>query len=201
MLDQQIKLRGIRDEKVLKAMDRVPREHFLPPALLPSAYADRPLPIGEGQTISQPYIVAFMTQALSLQGQEKVLEIGTGSGYQTAILAEIAAEVFTVEIREGLSARAQRTLSQLGYHNVNFRVGDGYLGWPVYSPFDRVIVTCAAPQVPAPLGEQLAEGGRMVIPIGEYFQTLRLLTKREGELKGKDLMSVIFVPMTGPHQM
>ncbi len=200
MLDQQIKSRGIKDKKVLQAMGKVPREHFLPAALLPSTYDDQPLPIGEGQTISQPYIVAFMTQALSLQGQERVLEIGTGSGYQTAILAEIAAEVFTVEIIEDLSSRAQRILSQLGYHNINFRVGDGYLGWSAHSPFDRVIVTCATPRTPSPLVEQLEEGGRMIIPIGEYFQTLRLLIKRGGKLRGKDLMSVIFVPMTRPHQ-
>ena len=200
MLTQQIKNRGIKEKVVLQAMGNVPRERFLPPSLVHSAYDDRPLPIGEGQTISQPYIVAFMTEALSLKGGEKVLEIGTGSGYQAAILAEIAAEVFTVEIIEGLSRRAQETLGQLGYSNIHFRIGDGYLGWPEQSAFDRVMVTCATLGVPPPLLEQLAEGGRMVIPVGAYFQTLRLLVKKGGKTKERDLIPVIFVPMTGPHQ-
>jgi len=200
MLDQQIRSRGIKDRGVLRAMGKVPRELFLPPPLTPSAYDDRPLPIGEGQTISQPYIVALMTQALSLQGQERVLEIGTGSGYQAAVLAETAAEIFTVEIIGNLSRRAQEVLDQLGYGNIHFRIGDGYRGWPDHSPFDRVMVTCATSSVPLPLVEQLAEGGRMVIPIGDYFQTLRLLVKRGGKVRERDLMSVIFVPMTGPHQ-
>ncbi len=200
MLNQQIKARGIKDKKVLHAMGKVSRERFLPPSLIHSAYNDHPLPIGEGQTISQPYIVAFMTEALSLHGQERVLEIGTGSGYQAAILAEIAAEVFTVEIIAKLSERAQDVLSQLGYENIHFKVGDGYLGWPDNSPYDRIIVTCATSTIPPPLVEQLAEGGRMVIPIGNYFQTLRLLVKKKGRIREKDLMPVIFVPMTGPHQ-
>ena len=197
MVETQIKARGIRDPRVLSAMLKVERHFFVPGDLKSSAYDDRPLPIGEGQTISQPYIVAFMTEQLELKGTEKVLEVGTGSGYQAAILAELAREVYTIEIVKSLALSAEKRLQELGYQNVFVRPGDGYLGWPEAAPFDAIIVTCAPDHVPAPLIEQLAEGGRMIIPIGSISQDLRKIVKRYGKIESTDVLPVLFVPMTG----
>ncbi len=199
MVRTQIAARGITDNRVLKAMGKVPRHQFVPKLYRRLAYSDRPLPIGEGQTISQPYIVALMTQALGLKGDERVLEIGTGSGYQAAVLAEIVREVYSIEINERLGKSAQERLKQLGYNNVKVKIGDGYLGWPEYAPFDGIIVTCAPEDIPSPLIEQLAQGGRMVIPVGkeDQIQTLFLLTKDETGIKKKAIIPVRFVPMTG----
>jgi len=198
MVRGQLEARGIADERVLAAMRRVPRDQFVPPDQRPHAYEDRPLPIGEGQTISQPYIVAFMTELLEIQEGEKVLEIGTGSGYQAAILAELTPHVYTIEILPGLARRAEETLRGLGYKGVKVKAGDGYLGWPEHAPFDAIIVTCAPEEVPGPLEEQLKEGGRMVIPVGPQWtaQTLYLLRKESGELGQTAVLPVRFVPMT-----
>jgi protein-L-isoaspartate(D-aspartate) O-methyltransferase len=191
---------GIRDERVLAAMAQVPRERFLPEDLQRHAEDDRPLPIGHGQTISQPFIVAYMTAALHLRGAERVLEVGTGSGYQTAILAHLAEEVFSVEIVPELAGRARSLLhGQLGLANVRLRTGDGALGWPEEGPFDRVIVTAAAPAVPPALAGQLAPGGRMILPVGDApdGQVLRLLDRApDGALTETDLLGVRFVPLT-----
>lgn len=197
MVEFQIKRRGIKDEKVISAMLKVPRHLFVPPEWTNQAYEDYPLPIGEGQTISQPYIVALMTASLCLKGNEKVLEIGTGSGYQAAVLAEIAKEVYTIEIRESLALSAERRLKKMGYKNIKVKVGDGYLGWREYAPFDGIIVTCAASSPPPPLIEQLKEGGRMVIPLEEnpFYQSLVLLAKEKGKIKKKSIEAVRFVPM------
>lgn len=196
MVKEQIETRGISDERVLNAMRKVPRHKFVPEKYRAEAYEDYPLPIGEGQTISQPYIVALMTEALHLKEGEKVLEIGTGSGYQAAILAELTPHVYTIEILEPLAKKAQQTLTELGYTNVKVKRGDGYLGWPEYAPFDAIIVTCAPDHIPQPLIEQLAEGGRMVIPVGErYVQTLYLVEKKEGKIVQKEIIPVVFVPM------
>lgn len=197
MVELQIKGRGIKDEKVLSAMLKVPRHLFVPPEWVEQAYEDYPLPIGEGQTISQPYIVALMTASLCLKGNEKVLEIGTGSGYQAAILAEIVKEVYTIEIRESLALSAEKRLKKMGYKNIKVKVGDGYFGWKEYAPFDGIIVTCAAPAPPPPLVEQLKEGGRMVIPLEEnpFYQSLVLITKEKGKIKKKSIEAVRFVPM------
>ncbi len=197
MVEFQIKRRGIKDEKVLSAMLKVPRHLFVPPEWVNQAYEDYPLPIGEGQTISQPYIVALMTASLCLKGNEKVLEIGTGSGYQAAVLAEIVKEVYTIEIRESLALSAEKRLKKMGYKNIKVKVGDGYLGWKEYAPYDGIIVTCAAPTPPPPLIEQLKEGGRMVIPLEEnpFYQSLVLITKEKGKLKKKSIEAVRFVPM------
>ena len=202
MVKTQIAARGITDKRVLEAMIRVPRHQFVPKVYRYLAYSDRPLPIGEEQTISQPYIVALMTEALGLKGGERVLEIGTGSGYQAAVLAEIVKEVYTIEINERLGESAQQRLKQLGYNNVKVKVGDGYLGWPEYAPFDGIIVTCAPEEIPQPLVEQLAQGGKMVIPMGkeDQIQTLFLLAKQEERLKKKVIIPVRFVPMTGEAQ-
>jgi protein-L-isoaspartate(D-aspartate) O-methyltransferase len=197
MVETQIKARGVKDSRVLSAMLKVERHLFVPKDLESSAYSDQPLPIGEGQTISQPYIVALMTELLELKGGEKVLEIGTGSGYQAAILAELAKEVYTIEIVERLATSAKNLLLALGYQNVNVKAGDGYLGWPEAAPFDAIIVTCAPDHVPDPLLEQLKEGGRMVLPVGTYTQELKRIVKRSGKIEVKDTIPVIFVPMTG----
>ena len=197
MVETQIKARGIKDEKVLSAMLKVERHKFVPKGFERLAYIDRPLPIGEEQTISQPYIVALMTECLGLKGGEKVLEIGTGSGYQAAILAEMASEVYTIEIIENLAKGAEKVLRNLGYTNITVRCGDGYIGWEEHAPFDAVIVTCAPDHVPQPLLDQLAEGGRTVIPVGTYYQELKLFEKRDGKIRERSITGVRFVPMTG----
>jgi protein-L-isoaspartate(D-aspartate) O-methyltransferase len=197
MVESQIQARGVKDAKVLEAMRRVERHLFVPPQLRSQAYQDHPLPIGEGQTISQPYIVALMTELLELQGGERVLEIGTGSGYQAAILAEIAREVYTIEIIESLATSARKRLEELGYRNIQVRHGDGYKGWPEVAPFDAIIVTAAPDRIPPPLIDQLKEGGRMVIPVGVGFQTLKKIVKREGKPIRRDILPVLFVPLTG----
>jgi protein-L-isoaspartate(D-aspartate) O-methyltransferase len=202
MVEHDLKGRDITNPKVLEIMGRVPRHLFVDKSLQSQAYADHPLPIGEGQTISQPYIVALMTQILLVQPGERVLEIGTGSGYQAAVLAELTNQVYTVEIREGLTKLAGQRLKQLGYEMVRVKYGDGYFGWEEYAPFDAIIVTCAANHIPPPLIKQLKEGGRLIIPLGSttYFQTLTLLTKKQGKPDIQHLTGVAFVPMTGEAQ-
>ena len=200
MVDSQIRSRGIRDLRVLEAMGRVPRHLFVPEALRSGSYADEPLPIGEGQTISQPYIVAYMTEALGLRGGEKVLEVGTGSGYQTAILAEIAGDVFTVELIESLSLRARETLGALAYRNIHFRTGDGSKGWPEEAPFDAIMVTAAAARVPRELEEQLGPSGAMIVPAGTETQTLWLIQRGKTGLKRQRLLAVRFVPLVNTHE-
>jgi len=198
MVQTQIKARKINDPDVLAALLKVERHRFVPAEYLALAYSDQPLPIGEGQTISQPYIVALMTELLALQGGEKVLEIGTGSGYQAAILAQLAKEVYTIEIVEPLAARAKNLLLELGYPNIKMKTGDGYLGWPEAAPFDAIIITCAPRNLPQPLIEQLKEGGRMVVPLGSsHSQGLKLIIKRAGKLQTTNIIPVLFVPMTG----
>jgi len=199
MVNSQIRARGVRDTKVLEAMEKVPRHLFVPEAMRGGAYADEPLPIGEGQTISQPYIVAYMTEALGLKRGDRVLEIGTGSGYQTAVLAEVAREVFTIEIIESLSERARGILGGLGYANIRFRAGDGSKGWPEEAPFDAIIVTAAAAEVPRVLEEQLRPSGTMVVPVGTGFQELLLIRRLKKGLKRQRLLSVRFVPLVTPH--
>jgi protein-L-isoaspartate(D-aspartate) O-methyltransferase len=197
MVDTQIKARGIKDLLVLKAMSRVKRHLFVPKHLWDTAYDDYPLPIGHGQTISQPYIVALMTELLELKGGEKVLEIGTGSGYQAAILADIAGEVFTIEIVENLALMAKERLNKLGYSNIHVKAGDGYKGWPEEAPFDVIILTAAPDHIPEPLLKQLKLNGLIVMPIGSYFQDLyRIRKTKKGILKEK-IVPVRFVPMTG----
>jgi protein-L-isoaspartate(D-aspartate) O-methyltransferase len=202
MIERNLKGRDISDPRILEIMERVPRQLFVEKSLQSQAYADHPLPIGEGQTISQPYIVALMTQILKVKPGEKVLEIGTGSGYQAAVLAELTDRVYTVEIREGLTNLAAQRLKKLGYEKVKVKYGDGYFGWEEFAPFDAIIVTCAANHIPPPLIKQLREGGRLIIPLGSttYFQTLTLLTKKKGELDVQHLLGVSFVPMTGEAQ-
>ena len=200
MVNTQIVARGVSDERVLAAMLKVERHEFVPEYLRAHAYADQPLPIGLAQTISQPYIVALMTELLKLDGYEKVLEIGTGSGYQAAILAELAKEVYTIEILEPLAKRADKLLNDLGYKNITVKSGDGFIGWEEHAPFDGIIVTCAPGEVPEPLIQQLAEGGRMVIPVGDMWQELKLLEKRKGKIESKSIIPVRFVPMTGEAQ-
>jgi protein-L-isoaspartate(D-aspartate) O-methyltransferase len=197
MVDEQIVGRGIHDARVIAAMRTVPRQRFVPPDLRYAAYSDSPLPIGSGQTISQPYIVALMTESLALKQGGKVLEIGTGSGYQAAVLAEIADTVYTIEILPELAERARAVLDSLDYRNVEVRVGDGYFGWPEKAPFDGIIVTAGAPKVPEPLIEQLAVGGRIVIPVGEYDQDLDVYEKAASGLKLLSTVPVRFVPMKG----
>lgn len=191
--------RDIKDRKVLEVMGRVPRHLFVSRDLVKKAYADHPLPIGEGQTISQPYVVALMTQSLGLKGDEKVLEIGTGSGYQAAVLAEIVKDVYTIEIRDKLTKNAEKTLNSLGYKNVKVKTGDGYFGWEEYAPFDAIMVTCAVNHIPSPLIEQLKEGGRLILPLGStaYYQTLTLIKKVKGKLTVEYITDVRFVPMVG----
>jgi protein-L-isoaspartate(D-aspartate) O-methyltransferase len=200
MVETQLILRGIHDPLVLKAMGKVPRELFVPKYLNDSAYSDNALPIAENQTISQPYIVALMTQALELKGSEKVLEIGTGSGYQAAVLAEIAREVYTVERFALLAEKAKELLTHLGYQNIHFRVFNGTLGWTDRSPYDAIIVTAGAPDVPQPLLDQLEEGGRLIIPVGDRIsQDLFKVRKVGGEPKREDLGAVRFVSLVGEH--
>jgi protein-L-isoaspartate(D-aspartate) O-methyltransferase len=200
MVREQLRTRDIIDSHVLAAMQKVPRQEFVPSESINSAYDDNALPLGMGQTISQPFIVAYMTQALELHGKERVLEIGTGSGYQAAILAEIAAEVYTIEIIPQLQDHARAILARLGYHNIHFRVGDGYMGWPEQSPFDRIIVTAAPENVPQPLLDQLSEGGRLIIPIGGLSQELVIFKKEKSKIKRFSTIPVRFVPMTGKAQ-
>src|SRR6266699_2168184 len=197
MVQQQLMPRGIHEERVLAAMAKVPREEFVPADERAGAYTDHPLPIGYDQTISQPYIVAFMTEQLHPKSSDRVLEIGTGSGYQAAILAELVAEVYTIELAEPLARRAEVTLARLGYKNVHVKVGDGYKGCPEHAPFDAIIVTAAPDHVPQQLTDQLKDGGRMVIPVGERFaQQLYLLEKQNGRLRESAVLPVRFVPMT-----
>ena len=202
MIERDLKGRDIRDAKVLEIMGRVPRHLFVDPSMQNTAYADHHLPIGEGQTISQPYIVAWMTQILQIKPGEKVLEVGTGSGYQAAVLAELTDEVFTIEIRPGLTQLAARRLKQLGYEKVRVKSGDGYFGWEENAPFDIIMVTCAANHIPPPLIKQLKENGRLIIPLGSttYFQNLTLLTKKKGKTDIQHLLGVSFVPITGEAQ-
>ena len=200
MVQRQIAGRGVRSEKVLDAMRKVPRERFLPNGQAVWAYDDAPLPIGDGQTISQPYIVAYMTEALALVGGEKVLEIGTGSGYAAAVLAEIAADVYTIERIDGLAIMARMILDQLGYQNVHVRHGDGTLGWPEHAPFDAIVVTAGGPDVPDTLKRQLKIGGRLVMPIGTttwYQELVRVTRITETEFDMEYLMPVRFVPLIG----
>ena len=200
MVHEQLVGRDIRDPRVLAAMREVPRHEFVPESERGRAYDDHPLPIGHRQTISQPYIVAAMTERLELTGDQRVLEIGTGSGYQTAVLARLAKEVYSIEIIEELAERASADLSRLGYHNVTLRSGDGYRGWPEHAPFDAIIVTAAPDHVPQPLIDQLAVGGRMVVPVGKWSQELVLLRRTPDGVERKRFMHVRFVPMTGQAQ-
>lgn len=202
MVKYDIEARGIKDKKVLEAMLKVKRHLFVDPALMDKAYNDHPLPIGEGQTISQPYIVALMTEALSLKGDERVLEIGTGSGYQAAVLAEIVKEVYTIEINKNLYEMASKRLKALGYKNIKVKLGDGYRGWIEYAPFDAIMITAAAKRVPTPLLEQLKDGGRLILPLGNtlFHQDLVLIRKEKGKYIRKEICPVRFVPMTGEVQ-
>jgi protein-L-isoaspartate(D-aspartate) O-methyltransferase len=198
MVETQIVARGVRDPRVLAAMRKVPRHLFVDPSQRSQAYEDHPLPIPGNQTISQPYIVALMTELLELQPNERVLEIGTGSGYQSAVLGELAGEVYTIEIVPELAQLAASRLKELGYANVVVREGDGYRGWPEHAPFDAIIVTAAPERIPQPLIEQLAPGGVMVIPVGGFFQELKVFRKSaDGRVTEKDILPVRFVPMTG----
>jgi protein-L-isoaspartate(D-aspartate) O-methyltransferase len=197
MVKEQVEARGVKDPLVLGAMRTVPRHDFVPPAALAEAYGDHPVPIGHGQTVSQPYIVAFMTETLGLKGGEKVLEVGTGSGYQAAVLARMAGEVYSIEIVAPLAEEARERMARLGYRNVFVRGGDGYKGWPEAAPFDAIIVTAAAPKIPEPLKAQLKDGGRLVIPVGDENQELVVLTRRGGTFEERRVLPVRFVPMTG----
>jgi protein-L-isoaspartate(D-aspartate) O-methyltransferase len=199
MVEEQLKPRGIHDERVLAAMAKVPREAFIPENLRNKSYWDNALLIGHDQTISQPFIVAFMTEQLRPQPTDRVLEIGTGTGYQTAILAELVKEVYTIEIIEPLAKDASARLARLGYNNAHVKIGDGYQGWPEVAPFDAIVVTCAPDKVPEPLAQQLKEGGRMIIPVGSGMmdQQLYLLEKKDGELAQRAILPVRFVPMAG----
>jgi protein-L-isoaspartate(D-aspartate) O-methyltransferase len=199
MVKEDIQRRGIDDKRLLQAMLKVERHLFVPEQYRHLAYADRPLPIGEEQTISQPYIVALMTYHLHLRPEDKVLEIGTGSGYQAAVLAELAKEVYSIEIIKQLTQTAQERLQVLGYHNVWVKCGDGFYGWEEHAPYDAIIVTCAAPTIPERLIEQLKEGGRMILPLGDdpFLQALTILAKKRGKIDHQRITGVVFVPMTG----
>jgi protein-L-isoaspartate(D-aspartate) O-methyltransferase len=200
MVQEQLIPRGITERRVLEAFLKVERHEFIPQDLKSNAYADFPLPVGEGQTISQPYIVALMTESLGLTGKERVLEIGTGSGYQAAILAELAGEVYTIERLLNLSQRSRELLLGLGYQNIKFKSGDGTLGWPEEAPFERIIITAATSVIPEPLADQLKEGGRLILPLGESFsQVLTLITKRDNKLESEDICGCVFVPLVGKH--
>lgn len=195
MIKDQIEARGVNDQRVLAAMDKVCRHCFVPEDLVTRAYEDYPMPIGRGQTISQPYIVALMSGLAGLKGRERVLEIGTGSGYQAAVLAELAGEVDTIEIFPELAKEARARLAGLGYGNINFRTGDGAAGWPERAPYDAIIVTCAAAETPAALAAQLKQGGRLVVPVGADQQDLKLITSTPAGLKEESVCAVRFVPM------
>lgn len=197
MVRRQIIARGISDTLVINAMTAIPRHEFVPEDYRHMAYGDHPLPIGEGQTISQPFIVALMTEKLDLSAADRILEIGTGSGYQAAVLAVLCKEVYTIEIVPVLAERASHLLSEMGYDNIHVRCGDGFLGWPEAAPFDAVIITCAPTTVPQPLIEQLAQGGRLIVPLGDDFQMLTLFVKTGDELQRDELIPVRFVPMKG----
>ncbi len=197
MVAGQIVARGVSDAQTLAALRSVPRHLFVPEAVAAQGYDDHPLPIGHGQTISQPYIVAFMTQALALRGGERVLEVGTGCGYQAAVLAEIAAQVYTIEIVKPLAEEAAARLTRLGHANVQARAGDGALGWPEAAPFDAIMVTAAAPRIPPALGQQLREGGRLILPLGDDVQELVIVTRRGERFEERRLLPVRFVPMMG----
>jgi len=200
MIQQQIIARGIHEPSILLALRTVPRELFVPVENRTFSYVDKALPIGEGQTISQPYIVAFMTQQLQLKPGDRVLEIGTGSGYQAAILSQIADSVYSIEILPKLAKQALKTIQSLRYDNVMIKLGDGYLGWPEKAPFDAIIVTAAPPSIPPPLLDQLKTGGRMILPVGKYVQELVIVTKTEHGLSMDNVLPVRFVPMTGKIQ-
>jgi protein-L-isoaspartate(D-aspartate) O-methyltransferase len=199
MIERDLMTRGVRDARVLEVMGTIERELFVPEKLRSLAYEDRPLSIGEGQTISQPYMVAFMTELLNLKGTERVLEIGTGSGYQTAVLGKLAAEVYSIEIIPKLSERAKALLQRLGFDNVYLKTGDGFFGWEERGPFDAILVTAAAPKIPEPLWGQLREGGRLIMPLGAERQTQKLVrvTKSDGKQVVEELSGVVFVPLTG----
>lgn len=200
MVKAQLLTRGISDQAVIRAMRAVPRHEFVPVEDAAEAYDDHPLPIGYGQTISQPYIVAYMTEALRLSERERVLEIGTGSGYQAAVLAQLGVRVFTIEIVEELAERARQTFDRLGVPHVTSRAGDGYQGWPEAAPFDAIILTAAPEHIPQPLLDQLAPGGRMILPLGKTLQKLVILTNTPAGIQRKELLPVAFVPMTGEVQ-
>jgi len=200
MVDQQLRARDIKSSTVLQAMLKVPRHAFVPTDVRNLAYADHPLPIGAGQTISQPYIVAYMTEAADISPAEKVLEIGTGSGYQAAVLGEIAREVYTIEIVPELAERARSTLAELGYKNVHVKAGNGYLGWPEHAPFDAIVVTAAPDEIPQALVDQLAVGGKMVIPVGAVVQDMMIIEKTGRGVVERKTIPVRFVPMTGKPQ-
>jgi len=195
MVEEQLRARDIRDPRVLDAIARVPRHLFVPEPQRHDAHGDHPVPIGFGQTISQPYIVGFMTQALDIAPEHRVLEIGTGCGYQTAVLAELAREVFSIEIVNDLSERARRTLGDLGYANVHLRAGDGHAGWPEEAPFDRILGAAAPRDVPQALVDQLADGGILVLPVGDWHQEIKVIQKRAGQVQSRDVLPVRFVPM------
>jgi protein-L-isoaspartate(D-aspartate) O-methyltransferase len=199
MVHQQIQKRGIKNKMVLQALSDVPRHRFVPKGLQSKAYSDRPLPIGEGQTISQPYIVALMTESLLLDGHERVLEIGTGSGYQAAILAEIVKKVYTIEIKPKLQSRAADLLSSMGYENIVTKQADGYDGWEENAPFDCIMITAAVDHIPPPLLSQLKDGGKLILPLGNPFsyQNLVLVTKKGDDFSVRQITGVLFVPMTG----
>jgi protein-L-isoaspartate(D-aspartate) O-methyltransferase len=201
MVERQIEARGVKDTAVLRVMRQVPRHLFVPVSYAPQAYWDGPLAIGHGQMISQPYIVAFMAEALRLRGDDRVLEIGTGSGYQTAVLAQLARDVFSIEIVKPLAERAAAKLKNLGYANVQVRVGDGYQGWPEHAPYDAILVSAAPDHIPQPLLDQLAVGGRMILPLGKKFsQDLMLIRRTHSGYERTPLLPVAFVPMTGEAQ-
>lgn len=200
MVETQMKRRGILNPEVLRIMGKVPRHEFVPLLYRWQSYNDHPLPIGKGQTISQPYIVALMTELLDPEPTDRILEIGTGSGYQASILAELVDTVYTIEIIPALAKSAEEAFKRLGYSNIQVKAGDGYLGWPEAAPFDGIIVTAAPPYLPQPLVEQLKKGGKLVIPVGDIYQELKVYTKTEGGIETKDIIPVQFVPMTGRAQ-
>jgi protein-L-isoaspartate(D-aspartate) O-methyltransferase len=197
MVEKQIRARGVKDPAVLDAMMQVERHHFVPQGLETAAYNDNPLSIGDGQTISQPYIVALMTELAGVHKKSKVLEIGTGSGYQAAVLSVLADQVFTIEIIENLGNQAKQKLNALGYDNVHVRIGDGYKGWPDEAPFDAIVVTAAPDHIPQPLVDQLKIGGKLIIPVGDYYQDLAVITKTQKGIQQEKIIPVRFVPMTG----